>query len=540
MLSFVTPLWLFGLAVLPVIRWLHRGGRHRRAVAVSRLGLWRGAAARSPAAGLRQPPDPAWRRRALLAALLFVALAEPQWPVQREPVTLWVDDSLSMLTREAQGTRLAVGMAQARTLLAGLAHADVEVRGLGDPWQHLGAPSVAATAALAASAGRRPARPPPAALLLREHRHWLLTDGAHAAVFDWPGGTRPDRIIQIAAVTRNVGLERLSARRRLADADEADLLLKVSNGGTVAEVRTIVFTSAAGEVARSTLRLAPAGSMLVSAVVPVSADIRAALQGGDALPEDDEITLDLAPLRKRRVATDPKCPAALVAAVRAHPALALAPGNASDVQAVLDCGSPGPRSAARDLPTLRVRAERTPAPARGAVQWSSAVEVSRRIRLDAVGLRLAARLQPDAAAAVLLAAGDEAVIVSRAGTPRRIETALDFAAMASARDADLPLLMNLLFEQLFGGPLLDALAVTDRGPASSRVAPVPHADGGAGAIASAGASAVAAAQGPRDSRFLHDAARPVLLVALLALLWEVAALGRQWVHLSRYAKAPSE
>lgn len=49
MLSFVTPVWLFGFLLLPVIRWLHRGGRQRRAVPVSRLDLWRRAAASSPA-----------------------------------------------------------------------------------------------------------------------------------------------------------------------------------------------------------------------------------------------------------------------------------------------------------------------------------------------------------------------------------------------------------------------------------------------------------------------------------------------------------
>ena len=118
LLSFAAPIWLSGLLLLPVIRWLHRGGRAPARVPVSRLDLWQRSAASSPAAGERRPPDPAWRRRALVTALLFVALSEPQLPEPRTRITLWVDDSLSMLTREASGTRLAEGLARARSLLA--------------------------------------------------------------------------------------------------------------------------------------------------------------------------------------------------------------------------------------------------------------------------------------------------------------------------------------------------------------------------------------------------------------------------------------
>ena len=213
-------MWLFGLLLLPVIRWLHRGGRQRRAVPVSRLDLWRRAAASSPAAGERRPPDPAWRRRALLTALLVVALAEPQLPEQRTDITLWIDDSLSMLTREEHGTRLAEGLAQVRSLLAEVPHADVEVRTLGDPWHSLGALTDATVATVVAGAGRKQPAAPPAALLRRDSLHWLLTDGAHAALFEWPGDSRPDRVIQVASVTRNVGLERLSARRNLNDPEQ--------------------------------------------------------------------------------------------------------------------------------------------------------------------------------------------------------------------------------------------------------------------------------------------------------------------------------
>ena len=137
-----------------------------------------------------------------------------------------------MLTREEHGTRLAEGLAQVRSLLAEVPHADVEVRTLGDPWQvSARSPTRPSRPSSPAPDGRQPAAPP-AALLRRDSLHWLLTDGADAALFEWPGDSRPDRIVQVAGVTRNVGLERLSARRSLNDPERYDVSLKVANGGT--------------------------------------------------------------------------------------------------------------------------------------------------------------------------------------------------------------------------------------------------------------------------------------------------------------------
>jgi hypothetical protein len=76
-----------------------------------------------------------------------------------------------------------------------------------------------------------------------------------------------------------------------------------------------------------------------------------------------------------------------------------------------------------------------------------------------------------------------------------------------------------MFERLFGGRLLDEVAVTERGPAASRVVPV--------------RSLAADATGglPDQTRKPVDGAWPLLVLAGLVLLWEIAALGRQWVRL---------
>ncbi len=524
LLTFATPAWLLGFLLVPVIRWLHRGGRHRRTVPVSRVKLWRLADASAPSAGERRPPDPAWRRRALLAALLFIALAGPQFPEQRTDITLWIDDSLSMLTREERGTRLTEGLAQVRLLLADVPHANVEVRTLGDPWHGLGALNEATAGAVAAGAGRKQPMAPPAGLLAGGNLHWLLTDGTNATLLEWPGSSRPDRIIRVGSVTRNVGLERLSARRSLTDPERYDMLLKVANGGSVSETRVVVFATDAGELARSNLSLDPGEVALVSAVMPASAKVRATLQPTDALAEDDEIILGLDRLRRIRVATDARCPAALKSAIATHPALILAEESTRDVEAVLDCGT---RDVVRDVASIRVIANHAPTRPHGSLQWSSSVPESRRLKLDADRLEVAARLDTRPGDVALLAIDDVPVIVSRVGAAKVLETSLDFNSEEMRRGSEIPLLVNFMFERLLERNLLDGIAITDRGAGSANVVP------------SARAVASTVTRAPDASSYPRDWTQTFLVAALLVLLWELLALTQQAFRLIDFRDADS-
>ena len=78
--------------------------------------------------------------------------------------------------------------------------------------------------------------------------------------------------------------------------------------------------------------------------------------------------------------------------------------------------------------------------------------------------------------AVLLAVGDEPLIVSRAGATKLLETSLDFGSAAIARGPEIPLLVNLMFERLLGSRLLDAIAIADRGTGSVEGRAVARAD----------------------------------------------------------------
>jgi hypothetical protein len=152
---------------------------------------------------------------------------------------------------------------------------------------------------------------------------------------------------------------------------------------------------------------------------------------------------------------------------------------------------------------------------RGSMRWSSSVPTASRVPLGAEGLPVVARLAPRPDDGVLLAAGDEALIVRRAGDPVVVETSLDVGTMASARRPEAPLIVNFLLDRVLGGGLLDAVASVDRGAAASRVAPVGRAE---------------ATSRPADRGVVRvrDATRALLAAAWLVLVWEIVALFRQW------------
>lgn len=526
MLSFATPPLLIGLLLVPAIWWLHRGGPRRLGIPVPSLVLWRRAVAESAVTGRRRPPDPAWRRRALIAALLVVAFAGPQWPMRQGRVTVWIDDSLSMLARETRGSRLEEGLARVRSALADARAGEIELRTLSEPWRSVGALDEAAVATIVAAAGRKEPAAPPAALLRSDTQHWLLTDGADAAVLDWPHGYAPDRVFQVARASRNVGLERASARRDLGDPRRHALLFKITNGGVATETRELVIAAGSGEVARSLHRVDAGGSVVVQATIPASNTVRATLEPADELPADDEIALDLAPLAPRRITADPRCSRALLAALRAHPGVTLVPQETGRAEVAVTCGeSAGPRGAAQ----LRVLPDQLPSRLRGPLQWSSSVPEPDRARIDPEGLQTAGRIDPRPGDTVLLSAGDDPLVVKRAGTPAMLETSLDFSSAAAARQPETALLAAFLLEQLLGARLLgarllDDVVLVDRGPSAVRVVPVRS-------------LATAATPAPSAAMRVQNLARHVLFATLLLLTWEFVAVIRQWRRVREHTRA---
>jgi hypothetical protein len=522
LLSFATPLWLLGLALVPVIRWLHRGGPRLRSVPVSSLAPWRHSVAAARSAGARQPPDPAWRRRALIAALLSVALAGATSTVPVQRVTVWVDDSLSMLARDTTRTRLEAGLSRAAAALAPMRGVDVEVRTLANPWQrHAGLPP-AVIAQIVRGAGTTEPSAPPAALLQSERTHWLVTDGADPTLALSGDATPYARVFQVGEATRNVGVVGLSARRSVSRRDRFDVQVRVTNGGNAIEAREVLLRTDAGVVSQWQVRLEPGASAKLSAEVGPSPVLHVALQPADVLIADDVMDLDLGTLRAVPVAADPACPDSVLAAVRAHPGLATA-RDAATAGLFLDCGG---STAPAGTPRIRLHFDRVPEPIQGPLAWPPEIDPAGRAALDALSLRRSGHL--DAIGPqdrLLLSAGDEPLIVRRAaGGQPLIDTTIDPGSSVTAERPDAPLLLMLLVDLAMSSSTLDAVAVAQRDERAVLVVPR------AGPIATE-APLTSSGSMSRDWTWW------VVLAALLALGWEIVALGRQWRRLRADAEA---
>jgi hypothetical protein len=513
-MTFGSPWWLAGLLLVPVIRWLHRGGALHRRLTVAALAPWKNAA--PPAAATERatrPPDPAWRRRALVAALLCLALAAPRWWHEARPVTIWVDDSLSMLAREAGSTRLQVGLERVRSALAEGSRTDAELRALSRPWRALQADEAASL--LEAHAGQREPAPPPAGLVTSTREHWLLTDGTDATLDALAAQGAFARVVRVGEPTSNVGVVRLAARRDAGDSFTVEV--EVRNGGTGVQQRTVELRAgtATGEVlARWNLSLDPGAATVLRKEIPARARVLAVLAPADTLEADDRLELDGSALARLATAVDTSCPRGVAAAARAHPALAV--GSDAPPALVVDCG----RGAGQPgVPRLRFLRNVVAAAVGGDWRWSSDASPLQRSRLDGLDLRRVGRLDiVNAHDQALLTTPDGPLIVRRLGADGTvtIETVLDPDGATDAVRPAGPMLFAVMVDAALGAAALDAAAVAQRDAHAVDVLP---------RDAVAGPATVT---GPQ--RQPREVGHVLLVIAALLLALEVALMVRLWVR----------
>ena len=511
MIGFAHPAWLLGLLLAPVIWYLHRSGPLLQRVPVASVELWRDATATASRPGRRPRPDPAWRRRAAIAVLLSLALASPGWRGATPRITVWIDDSLSMRMADASGSRLQQALALAQRALDAAGAQDVIARRLSEPArQYRGLGNNALSALPADSQPSEPRLPPPESLD-RSRLHWLVTDGADAAVNAWAATAPIAQVLQLPGATRNVGITRISARLQPGDASTLAVQVRVLNGGSERESRTLELLAGTSrlEARRVELDAGRAAALdFVLTAVPAT-PLGARLLPGDALADDDALRIDLAPLAPLPVTVDAGCPAPVARAVRAHPAL-----QSSHVEAarlVVDCGGvPGGRGAARIV--LHQGAPTALDASR--LFWSQAAADLQRRLSDHLPASARGRLEPPRSGdVVLLTSGTTPLIVSRVGSPHSVESVLDIEAPGFASGPGLPLLIAALADVALGEPLLGRTAGADRGDDSSRVVPL---------AITASAAHIAAAPAVVPLTIL-----PLLLLALALLAWDTAALARQ-------------
>jgi len=514
-MNFATPAWLFGLLLVPVIWYLHRTGPILRRHPVASLDLWRDARLEAMQAGQRRRADPAWIRRAIIAALLSLALAGPTLPRGDERVTLWVDDSLSMQTVQSGGTRLERGLDLVATALRAAGVRDVETRVLSSPLRMGPGFGPSDRGTITSHAGRREPQLPDPAQLDRSRSHWLLTDGADANVNAWLAAAPVTRVFQVAENSRNVGIARLSARPQPGDATALAIQVQLTNAGGRAESRRVVVTTDAGVIGVREVSIEPGSTATIrfDARAP-SRSVEARLSPADALPEDDTVSVDTFSLAPVATVADPTCPAAVLRAIRVHPALRFS--NASDARLVVDCG--GATSANPALPRMRVGNGAAETVDGSTLLWAPGF--ADRLQRTPLATSLRSRGRIDAAGpadSVLLEAGTEPLIVLRHGPPRIVETSLDLSDAENANEYSLPLLIGLLVDVAMDEDLLSRSAAGGRGTLASKIGPLERLQA---------RSETAPSVQSRDSTLLL----PLLLLAMTLLMWDAGALGRRLIR----------
>lgn len=512
-MTFLSPAWLFGLLLVPVIWYLHRSGAILRSHPVENLELWRAAEVALEGPGARRRPDPAWMRRALIAAALALALAGPTLHRPAERVTLWIDDSLSLSTVESGQTRLARALGEASAALRAAGVDDLEVRSLREPWRSLPTRLDAASIqSIPVEDGEREFELPAADLLSPARAHWLVTDGANAGVNAWLAAVPVSRVFQSGVEGRNVGIARVSVRRQPGNGARAAVLVRLANGGDVEERRRLELLGPAGVLETREVPLSAGASASVSFEVPLDVrELTARLVPSDVLPADDVVSVNTTSLAPLAVTVDTGCPSAIHAAVRAHPSLRLA--RDAEARLAIDCGT-GAASAGR-VPRVRFTSGVPGTVDASTISWSALGAIAAPA-LPGPDLATRGRVDPPGDAdLVLLEAAGTPLVVLRPGPPASVETSIHPESAGNAADAGIPLFVAWLIDAALGERQLGREAHAGRGEAESRVVPLAE-------LRARSDAAPALQSAPDDS-----ISRPLLWLALALLLWDATALARR-------------
>ncbi len=509
MAGFFNPLWLLALALLPLVRWLHRWHAPLSSWPVAAIFIWRETSADAAAGETKRKPDPAWRRRAVIVALLVIALAGPYRQSELSDLTVWIDDSLSMYSTENDTTRLALGMnALALELSEETSGPDrVSLRSLTNPGRsqllhdrrRIAVPDWPPSPSDRTSAGAGTTMDlPPPALLSTDSIHWLVTDSASDAVRQWATRAALARIIQVGKNTENAGVFRLAAGRNLQQSDQVDVLVGVVNQGLRTISRDLQLHDGNRLLGHKPLLLEPGQETYLRFQVPIApetAALRARMSPPDTLSADDELGLDIRPLQPLPTRLGKNCGEALYRAIDTHPALMLTGKVRPEL--TIECmtsTAPAGLPVAPADPAPVVSTLPAWLPVAGSAQDISlqkpwiAVTGGSRILFTAAQTETHApdqkqdtatfdsRLQPALAGAdqVLLRAGEVPLVVRRItgeDRPVVVETNIDMTRPAFTRQPEFAAFVAALVDLTVGHHLLEETVSTARNPEASIIAP---------------------------------------------------------------------
>lgn len=477
--SFASPLWLLGLAALPVIWWLHRLQRPEHAVEVSALFLWQDSTP-APAPGyIPLRSDPRWLLRAVLFSIVLLALADPRLQgMQPLPLSVWFDDSLSMQTLENGVTRTTLAIDSLITALQ-QRHAEgaVVVRSLGDPAAAIDLP-VARPGEWRRlltdwSGARTPGTLRLPAELPSEKESWVVTDGSDPDVNAWLALAPVSRVIVVGKTGDNVALARLAVRRSLDPSGQLLGMLTLRNNGENAVERRLEIMADGELISAAGVVLEPGIAVPRNfSLPPAQRTVSAHLSPADALKADDGLTLALDKFDRVAVHVRGYCGSGLHAALAAHPGLDVqtqaAPGDPGVNELVVDCSGTG---IAPDGPALVIHPATAYLPVTEAVHWHASAGRLQQLWLDAGWLAVNHPAVIAGEHIPLLSAGSTPLVLADT-LPGRVDVYIDLKSPSLIHRPEYPVLISGLVELALGRRLLDPVAAVWHDPRESNIRPV--------------------------------------------------------------------
>lgn len=448
---------------------------------VSALFLFQALRQYDSGAAASHRADPLWRLRALIIGSALVALSGPVWQdTSTAPVEVWVDDSLSMQALEQGESRLGHAFQQLIETLAPRRSREIVLHSLGTPNQRLqiGPAQPMEQQALLREWRKIPvAEPhPPASTTLRpEALHYLLTDGADAALNRWSGQAPLQQLIRVGTATDNLALTLLSLRPALTEPDSWMGLVALSNLGKTRVMANLEVANGSGKLLDWPLDLEPDSSIAESFRLQLASleGLYARLSPTgpmplDALPLDDQLTLPFTQRARLYIGISGDCSRYLLAALRSDRGVGITTLEDPRIEAQLLCGDLPLPSA---TPTIRLHPIVQRRLTTSAPHWHAAAGKLQQLLLQRLEYSSSA---PQATPTQqLLLSGDGRALILAVGEPvPRIEIFLDMASSELTSSPLYPLLLSGLFEQLLQRSSDDEIIRVERDPQASRIAPL--------------------------------------------------------------------
>jgi Ca-activated chloride channel family protein len=438
-MTFLLPLGLLALLTLPVVLLLHMLRERRRRVAVPSLLHWQNLPRKREGERIRRLPLTLLLvLHLLVAALIGLALGQPQLSVAlggaARQTAIIIDTSTSMAARAGASTRFALARERARAALSGMSSADRAILIAAGPTARVVASGTGDLTALLDALDRlRPGgtgTDMAGALTLAEaafdqqraRQVLVLSDGALpptsartiAAPLDWQqiGDDQPNRAI-VAFAARPTGAN-------------VQVYARAANFGATPIQTSMQLYGDDQALGSRNVAIAAGGETELTWTLPARYSwLRAALDGRDALPQDDDGFLSLVQIRPVKALLVAAKPDALRRALAAIPGVSVTvidptsyppvPARAADLtlfDSFLPQAWPDGAILALNPPsgsTLIAVGQRTASQASGELTRSGALLEG--LGLEGVRFGTPRQVQPPAWAATQLALGDTPLIL---------------------------------------------------------------------------------------------------------------------------------